>query len=377
MQLKLSKVQETVTVTSATPLIDTRKVETGQNFSHDELAEIPTSRDVWSLIQQVPGVQLDTVNVAGNQSAIVGGPDFIDQGLGQRRLPGRRRDRHRQHVRQPASARQNGGTNTFFDFSTFEDVEVATGGSMLEQQNSGVTINVVTKRGTNEIKGSARYLYASGNWQSNNTPPGGRRPGPADEQHAVHPRVRRRPRRADRQGQAVAVGRRLAIRRSRLNTATFDSRATSSTPETTNLEPWSAKLNWQISNANSAALYYQRSDRDRGRTVARRPIRPPETLIEPPHPDELLQGRGLERLLVGLLRVDLRELPNPTTRARQRSRDCAAPIRLGTDKDIQYYANSGRLTGTTTITTTAPRIRRSRRTCRCRSSSTRASSTTR
>ena len=37
VQLKLSTVQEAVTVTSATPLIDTRKVETGQNFSHDEL----------------------------------------------------------------------------------------------------------------------------------------------------------------------------------------------------------------------------------------------------------------------------------------------------------------------------------------------------
>ena len=82
VQLKLSTVQETVTVTSATPLIDTRKVETGQNFSHEELTEIPTSRDVWSLIQQVPGVQIDTVNVAGNQSGVAGGPDFITKGSG-------------------------------------------------------------------------------------------------------------------------------------------------------------------------------------------------------------------------------------------------------------------------------------------------------
>ena len=69
VQLRLSAVQEAVTVTSATPLLDPRKVETGQNFSREELQEIPTSRDVWSLIQQVPGVQVDTVNVGGNQSA--------------------------------------------------------------------------------------------------------------------------------------------------------------------------------------------------------------------------------------------------------------------------------------------------------------------
>ena len=41
----------------------------------------------------------------------------------------------------------------------------------------------------------------------------------------------------------------------------LDPSASFSSPETTNLEPWSAKLNWQLSNANSAQLYYQRSDR--------------------------------------------------------------------------------------------------------------------
>ena len=82
-------------------------------------------------------------------------------------------------------ARQNGGTNTFFDFSTFQDVEVATGGSVLEQQTSGVTINVVTKRGTNEIHGAARYLYASEQLAVEQHAAGGRGPGPADEQHAT------------------------------------------------------------------------------------------------------------------------------------------------------------------------------------------------
>ena len=169
VQLKLSTVQETVTVTSATPLIDTRNVETGQNFSHDELTEIPTSRDVWSLIQQVPGVQIDTVNVAGNQSGIAGGPDFITKGSGNVIYQVDGANITDNTYGNPFQ-RQNGGTNTFFDFSTFQDVEVQTGGSLVDQQSSGVTINVVTKRGTNEFKGAARYMYASGNWQSNNVP---------------------------------------------------------------------------------------------------------------------------------------------------------------------------------------------------------------
>jgi hypothetical protein len=118
--LKLSNIQETITVTSATPLLDPRKVETGQNFSHEELQEIPTSRDVWSLIQQVPGVQIDTVNVAGNQSGIAGGPDFITKGSGNvvYQIDGATTT---DNTYGNPFQRQNGGTNTFFDFSTLSN----------------------------------------------------------------------------------------------------------------------------------------------------------------------------------------------------------------------------------------------------------------
>src|SRR5262252_4314880 len=37
-------------------------------------------------------------------------------------------------------------------------------------------------------------------------------------------------------------------------------------PSLVNLEPWSAKLNWQVTSANSAQLYYQRSFRDQFNT---------------------------------------------------------------------------------------------------------------
>ena len=260
VQLKLSSVQASVTVTSQTPLIDTRKVETGQNFSHDELAAIPTSRDVWSLIQQVPGVQIDTVNVAGNQSANVGGPDFISKGSGNvvYQVDGATTT---DNTYGNPFARQNGGTNTFFDFSTFQDVEVATGGSLLEQQTSGITINVVTKRGTNEIKGAARYLYASGNWQSTNTP-----------QEAIDEGIPTNNTRMIREYGADLGG---PIIKDKLwiwfagsyqtidtNVAGFSTNfGTVSAPQNVNLEPWNAKLNWQASNSNSVQLFYQRSDR--------------------------------------------------------------------------------------------------------------------
>ena len=262
IQLKLSSVQASVTVTSETPLLDPRKVETGQNFSREVLQEIPTSRDVWSLIQQVPGVQIDTVNVGGNQSAVAGGPDFITKGSGNvvYQVDGATTT---DNTYGNPFQRQNGGTNTFFDFSTFQDVEVATGGSVVEQQTSGVTINVVTKRGTNEFHGDARFNYAAGNWQSNNTP-----------QEAVDEGIQ-----TDRTKMLRDYGADLGgpIIRDKLwlwfaggyqtiaKTVTGDPDEPVP-PSTVNLEPWSAKLNWQVTGNNSAQLYYQRSDRTQSNT---------------------------------------------------------------------------------------------------------------
>src|SRR5262249_32260510 len=45
------------------------------------------------------------------------------------------------------------------NFDALDDVEIATGGSDPSIATPGVTLNVVTKRGTNQILGSARALY--------------------------------------------------------------------------------------------------------------------------------------------------------------------------------------------------------------------------
>ncbi|HTR04110.1 MAG TPA: TonB-dependent receptor [Thermoanaerobaculia bacterium] len=341
--LKLSTVQEAVTVTSATPLIDTRKVETGQNFSKEQLTEIPTSRDIWSLIQQVPGVQLDTVNVAGNQSAQVGGPDFITKGSGNVAYQVDGATITDNTYGNPF-ARQNGGTNTFFDFSTFQDVEVATGGSLLEQQNSGVTINVVTKRGTNELKGSARYMYASGNWQSNNTP------AEAEEQGLPTNNTRMiREYGADLGGPIVKDKLWLWFAGSyqtiATNSATFDStEGEFSVPETTNLEPWSAKLNWQISNSNSAQLFYQRSDRDQNNRGAA-PFRPQATQTSLVIPTNFYKVEDSNVFSSDFFASIFANYQNPDyTSLANGSKDCVAvkfqvPCNGNSNKDIQYYAN--------------------------------------
>ena len=215
------------------------------------------------------------MNVAGNASATLGGPSFSNRGSGNvaYAIEGATITDSFYGF---ATNRQNGGTSIFFDYGTFEDVEVVTGGSSLDQQNSGVTINVVTKRGTNTLKGSARFLYASANWQSDNTPEsssanglqtnstrfireyGGELGGPLIEDRLW----------------LWAAGARQDIS---LSPTTF-SPGEIPVPETATLEPWSAKLNAQISSPNSLTLFYQRSDRSQYGTEVL-PDRPPETRV--------------------------------------------------------------------------------------------------
>jgi hypothetical protein len=52
----------------------------------------------------------------------------------------------------------NGASPTYYDMEQFEQVELSTGGNDLSKATAGVSINMVTKRGTNEIRGSARYF---------------------------------------------------------------------------------------------------------------------------------------------------------------------------------------------------------------------------
>jgi hypothetical protein len=327
VQLELATVQENATVKGETPLIDARKVATGRTFSQDQLTETPSARDVWSLIQQVPGVLLDTVNVAGNASAGVGGPGLTNKGSGNVTYQVDGATVTDNTYGNPF-ARQNGATNMYFDFSTFQDVEVVTGGSTLDQQNSGVTINVVTKRGTNQWKGSARYLYASGNWQSNNT-----------SQESVDQGVRTDSTRYIREYGGDLGG---PIRKDRLwlwaagsrqdislDPSTFNA-GDVSYPRTTILEPWSAKLNAQISNANSAALYYQRSHRLEHGTGAS-PDRPPETRQNFLIPTDFYKVEDSNVFSSDLFGSVFASYQNPNS--------TMLPIG-GLDKDLQYYDNS-------------------------------------
>jgi len=155
---------ESITVTAEAPLLDTRKTGTGAVATRVELEQIPTGRDPWVVMGQAPGVLLDRVNVGGSES---GQQDIV--------------------VARGASDTQKtfnvdgvnitdvgsiGSTPTYYDFDSFEEIQVTTGGSDPRIQTPGAQLNMVTKRGTNDYKGAARYFVADQDWQDDPAPTG-------------------------------------------------------------------------------------------------------------------------------------------------------------------------------------------------------------
>ena len=66
MQLNVATLQETVTVSGESPVIDTSATRMQTNYDQQALASIPNARDMWSLLATTPSVTLNRVDVGGS-----------------------------------------------------------------------------------------------------------------------------------------------------------------------------------------------------------------------------------------------------------------------------------------------------------------------
>src|SRR6202011_2316955 len=127
---------------------------------NDELKSIPTSRDPWVVLQTIPGVQIDRINVAGSESGQQSNFSSKGSSGGTFTVAGVNL----------ADMSALGSSSGYYDFDSFQEMQVVTGGSDPSVAGSGAHLNMITKRGTNELHGSARVFGVDKHFQSNNLP---------------------------------------------------------------------------------------------------------------------------------------------------------------------------------------------------------------
>ncbi|HEY0144038.1 MAG TPA: TonB-dependent receptor [Thermoanaerobaculia bacterium] len=264
-------VSQTITVTAEAPLLDTRRTGTGSTVTQVELEEVPTARDPWVILQQVPGVLMDRINVGGNESGQQS--QFVSKGA-----VGDQATFSIDGVN-TTDMIATGSSSAYFDFGSFEEIQVTTGGTDPRVQTPGAQMNLVTKRGTNDFSGSARYYLTPGDTQ-------GERKIPSEA--ASYLGLTNEIDEVTEWGFEVGgpiIRDRLwlwgAYADNKIDLFTAQSQASINAgqrryADQTSLETINAKLNAQITRNNSATVFYTDNEKIKiGRNAS--PTRPPET----------------------------------------------------------------------------------------------------
>src|SRR3954463_4009159 len=147
-KLEISTVQETVTVSGQSPVVDTQSTSLSASFTKEQLEKIPNARDPWVIIEQTPGVMMSGANVGGNLSGQQTSFNAMGSGTNQQwNINGA-------VVSDIASGNSS---PTYYDFDSFQEIQITTAGADASQQGAGVQVNFITRSGSNKFTGFGRF----------------------------------------------------------------------------------------------------------------------------------------------------------------------------------------------------------------------------
>ncbi|MGH9323442.1 MAG: carboxypeptidase regulatory-like domain-containing protein [Vicinamibacteria bacterium] len=161
INMQLATVAETVTVIGESPLVDVKSTVTGASFDEQLLAEVPSARDVWSVLEhQAPGVTTNRLDVGGSETGL--------QALFSARGTSWQQNSYYLNGVNVTCPSALGASGYYYDFDSFEEVQVATGSHPASVNAPGVFLNMVTKTGGNEFRGGGSFYYQNDATQGDN-----------------------------------------------------------------------------------------------------------------------------------------------------------------------------------------------------------------
>jgi outer membrane receptor protein involved in Fe transport len=156
VQMNVGNVEQSITVTGESPVVDALNAGVSTNFNSELLANVPTARQSYfDVVTFAPSVR---INAVPNDSRFVIMGSSSDQNSFQ-------------YDGIDISAVSNGGVWDFPSPDIMQEVSVKTTGASAEYFNfQGGVVNIVTKSGSNTFRGSWSGYTIPHAWVGNNTP---------------------------------------------------------------------------------------------------------------------------------------------------------------------------------------------------------------
>jgi hypothetical protein len=148
IKMGVAGAKEEVTVTGEAPVLDNKKQTTAVSVSLEELQNVPSARDPWVVMQSVPGIVMDRVNVGGSESGQQSG--FMGKGAGSG-------DTTWNVDGMPITDMSSLSSPFYFDFDMFQEMSVVTGGADAKSATGGIQMNFMLRSGTNNFHGQAKF----------------------------------------------------------------------------------------------------------------------------------------------------------------------------------------------------------------------------
>ena len=168
VELKVGSLQETVTVSGASPLVDVQNVRTQNVLGREKLDTLPSAQNMGSFaaltlgssFASASGNNTDVGGTSGEQGTIsihnnrVADSKHMLDGMNTNNAMG-----------------SNGGVfhaGEHYNMEAFSEVTMAHNGMSADTETAGLQLNYVPKDGGNKFSGSGRAIYANENFQANN-----------------------------------------------------------------------------------------------------------------------------------------------------------------------------------------------------------------
>jgi hypothetical protein len=147
-QMQVQSVQESITVSAASPVVDTQTTSVGSTLDTEKLIGVPTATDLWSALARSPGVRMQGYDVGGSHKSEQSGYEAF--GI---------RSQSRIVTEGVDTTEGAGGAGFYQDYYAQNEIAVSAAGQDVAMNTPGAAVISTIKSGGNQFKSLVHLSY--------------------------------------------------------------------------------------------------------------------------------------------------------------------------------------------------------------------------